>query len=405
LNISGAVDNIGMEIPYERTRFRMNLQSTGSKSLAFGLLPLCGKLGLNWEDLRTTGSDIIGYNLYRRKALSNNVYSEFSLLNKELILDNNFVDYKVNLDTSYQYVYTAVRSGMNNETDSSFMVGGIPLASVLADSNGDSAINVLDVVTGVNYILQKEPTPFIFKQSDMNNDGTMNVLDIIGIIDRILNPRVASTNQNGKYDYNSTDKEGEIYLYNIGDTLYARSSTLISGIQGNHSTPTKWLGDVNKWEKIQNKTSGNEWMVYGFAKSINLEIDKPIAINTKGNDPSKWLFSSTSGRPVKVIWLGNAPMTNSSVSEIVEISSLYPNPTDRTFKVGFKFKSAISDLNIKLYDNAGRLIKTNKIGSRNTGFFIEEFDTNSFGKGSYTVVFNWQEGNTQKEVVKQLIKQ
>jgi subtilisin family serine protease len=405
LNISGAVDNIGMEIPYERTRFRMNLQSTGSKSLAFGLLPLCGKLGLNWEDLRTTGSDIIGYNLYRRKALSNNVYSEFSLLNKELILDNNFVDYKVNLDTSYQYVYTAVRSGMNNETDSSFMVGGIPLASVLADSNGDSAINVLDVVTGVNYILQKEPTPFIFKQSDMNNDGTMNVLDIIGIIDRILNPRVASTNQNGKYDYNSTDKEGEIYLYNIGDTLYARSSTLISGIQGTQSTPTKWLGDVNKWEKIQNKTSGNEWMVYGFAKSINLEIDKPIAINTKGNDPSKWLFSSTSGRPVKVIWLGNAPMTNSSVSEIVEISSLYPNPTDRTFKVGFKFKSAISDLNIKIYDNAGRLIKTNKIGSRNTGFFIEEFDTNSFGKGSYTVVFNWQEGNTQKEVVKQLIKQ
>jgi hypothetical protein len=149
LNISGAVDNIGMEIPYERTRFRMNLQSTGSKSLAFGLLPLCGKLGLNWENLRTTGSDIIGYNLYRRKAVGNNVYSEFALLNKELILDNNFVDYKVNLDTNYQYVYTAVRSGMNNETDSSFIVGGIPLASVLADSNGDSAINVLDVVTGV----------------------------------------------------------------------------------------------------------------------------------------------------------------------------------------------------------------------------------------------------------------
>jgi subtilisin family serine protease len=405
LNISGAIDNIGMEIPYERTRFRMNLQSTGSKSLAFGLLPLCGKLGLNWENLRTTGSDIIGYNLYRRKAIGNNVYSEFSLLNKELILDNNYVDYKVNLDTSYQYVYTAVRSGMNNETDSSFIVGGIPLASVLADSNGDSVINVLDVVTGVNYILQKEPKPFIFKQSDMNNDGSMNVLDIIGIIDRILNPRVASTNQNGKYDYNSTDKEGEIYLYNIGDTLYARSSTLISGIQGNHSTPTKWLGDLNKWEKIQNKTSGNEWMVYGFAKSINLEIDKPIAINTKGNNPSKWLFSSSSGRPVKVIWLGNAPMTNSSVSEIVEISSLYPNPTDRTFKVGFKFKSAISDLSIKIYDNAGRLIKTNKIGSKNTGFFIEEFDTKSFGKGSYTVVFNWQEGNTKKEVAKQLIKQ
>ena len=69
--VSGAKDTLGMEIPYERTRFRVNLQSTASKSLNFNLNPQCGKLFLSWDNLRTTGSDIIGYNLYRRlKELS-----------------------------------------------------------------------------------------------------------------------------------------------------------------------------------------------------------------------------------------------------------------------------------------------------------------------------------------------
>jgi hypothetical protein len=59
------------------------------------------------------------------------------------------------------------------------------LRSKLADANGDSAINVSDVVTAVNRILQKDPVPFVLKQTDMNNDGIINVLDVIGIINRI----------------------------------------------------------------------------------------------------------------------------------------------------------------------------------------------------------------------------
>lgn len=403
--ISSAKDDMGMEIPDEKTRFSINLQSTGSKSLNFGVQSLCGKIGLDWENLRTPGSDIIGYNLYRRKNLGNNTYSNFSLLNKELILDNNFVDYKVNLDTTYQYVYTAVRAGMNNETDSSFIVAGMPLASKLADANGDSAVNVLDVVAGVNYILQKDPAPFVFKQTDINNDGNINVLDIIGIIDRILNPRVGFVESSSKYDYNTLIDEGEVYLYKLGDTLFARSNTLISGIQSEGAIPQKWIGDASTWERLQTGASNKGWMVYGFGKSIDVNRDKPIALVKNNVDPAKWLFSSSSGRPIKVTFLGNAPNSIQSFSENVQVSSVYPNPSNGKFRIAFKFNTDVSGFNAQLYDKSGKLVQQKNLGSRTPGMFIEEFDIHNVSGGAYSIKFFWNDAEGKREMFKQLIKQ
>jgi subtilisin family serine protease len=246
-NVSGAKDDMGMEIPYERTRFRINLQSSSSKTLNFGLTNQCGKLFLKWDNLRTQGSDIIGYNLFRRiKTPSNS--GAFTLLNKKLVTDNFFTDFKVDVDSAYDYVYTAVRAGMNNETDSSFIVSGQPLRSKLADANGDSAINVSDVVTAVNRILQKDPVPFVLKQTDMNNDGIINVLDVIGIINRILNPSAGSVT--GKYDYNSKLSAGKLNLYLIGDTLYGKSEMSIAGIEYEGAHVKEWLAKTKNWEVI-----------------------------------------------------------------------------------------------------------------------------------------------------------
>jgi subtilisin family serine protease len=404
-DISGAIDNIGMEIPFERNRFRINLQSAGSKSLNFGLQSLCGKIGLDWENLRKAGSDIIGYNLYRRKNLGNNTYSTFSLLNKELVLENRFIDYKVNLDTTYQYVYTAVRAGMNNETDSSFIVAGMPLASKLADANGDSSVNVLDVVAGVNYILQKEPAPFVFKQTDINNDGIINVLDIIGIIDRILNPRVGFVESTSKYDFNTTMDEGEVYIYKLGDTLYARSNTLISGIQSEGPVPLKWIGNTSTWERIQTGSSNIGWMVYGFGKSIDVNRDKPIALVKNNVDPSKWLFSSSSGRPIKVNWVGDAPNAIKPFNANVQVSKVYPNPSNGKFRIAFKFNDNISGFTAQVFDKSGKLIQQNNLGTRTPGMFIEEFDIHYLSSGSYSIKFIWFDPQGSKEMLKQFIKQ
>jgi hypothetical protein len=60
-----------------------------------------------------------------------------------------------------------------------------PLTKGDVDSNG--AINVLDVLSAVNIILNIiEPTPQQFWVADMNSDGLIDILDVIGIIQIIL---------------------------------------------------------------------------------------------------------------------------------------------------------------------------------------------------------------------------
>lgn len=57
---------------------------------------------------------------------------------------------------------------------------------MLGDANGDGTVNVIDVVTAIDYILRKNPAGFIFKAADTNNDQTINVIDVVSIIDIIL---------------------------------------------------------------------------------------------------------------------------------------------------------------------------------------------------------------------------
>ena len=55
------------------------------------------------------------------------------------------------------------------------------------DLNQDDAINVLDVVTLVNIILNViEPTPVQEMAADINEDGDLNVLDVVMIVNLVL---------------------------------------------------------------------------------------------------------------------------------------------------------------------------------------------------------------------------
>lgn len=58
--------------------------------------------------------------------------------------------------------------------------------TLAGDSNGDGAVNVLDVVTTVNYIMGFNPQPFVFANADVNGDGLVNVLDVVGTVNIIL---------------------------------------------------------------------------------------------------------------------------------------------------------------------------------------------------------------------------
>ncbi len=63
------------------------------------------------------------------------------------------------------------------------------LIEVAGDINGDTIINILDIVLIVSFILIiNDPTDSEFSSADINSDELLNVLDIVEIVQIILNP-------------------------------------------------------------------------------------------------------------------------------------------------------------------------------------------------------------------------
>ena len=54
---------------------------------------------------------------------------------------------------------------------------------MLGDINGDTLVNVQDIILTVNFILNNE----YHELSDLNSDGTVDILDIVQLVNIILN--------------------------------------------------------------------------------------------------------------------------------------------------------------------------------------------------------------------------
>ena len=125
--------------------------------------------------------------MYRFTNVTDTTYSDTTLINKKLITDTLYTDFDVIPGKKYYYAYKVVRTDFS-ESDFSHVASAKALTSSPGDANGDLAVNVLDVVSTVSYILGQNPQPFIFAAADINHDSTINVLDLVGIINIILHP-------------------------------------------------------------------------------------------------------------------------------------------------------------------------------------------------------------------------
>ena len=69
-----------------------------------------------------------------------------------------------------------------------FITTSLGYTYILGDVNQDDAVNVLDVVTIVNFILGVlEPTAYQQYAGDMNDDDSINILDVVLLVNIILN--------------------------------------------------------------------------------------------------------------------------------------------------------------------------------------------------------------------------
>ncbi len=66
-------------------------------------------------------------------------------------------------------------------------VPSVPEDEILyGDANDDGIVNILDIITIINYIMGGNPDPFNFEAADVNNDGVINILDVIFDINVVM---------------------------------------------------------------------------------------------------------------------------------------------------------------------------------------------------------------------------
>lgn len=220
--VYGAEDDEYFEIPYEKSRFNINIQAAGSMATGFAAEAGLGKVNLTWHNENNDFEDAMGFNVYRYTLDDNGEPTNVVRLNEEIIdIDaTSYTDYEVTPGETYHYYYKVLSTDLQ-EFDISNVVAATPQTGELGDANGSGEVDVADVITTVNYAAGQQPKPFIFEAADMNADLSIDILDVIGIIKKILYP-----------DASAKPMIASTATYTIEDgTLYVESPVELAGVQ------------------------------------------------------------------------------------------------------------------------------------------------------------------------------
>ena len=74
----------------------------------------------------------------------------------------------------------------NGSDIKAFTIDGVMVGSLLGDVNGDTLVNITDVVLLVDYILERENPVFIIENADINSDNSINISDVTELLNIIL---------------------------------------------------------------------------------------------------------------------------------------------------------------------------------------------------------------------------
>lgn len=254
--VYGAEDDEFFEIPYENTRFNINIQAAGSMATGFMAEAGLGKVSLTWNNDENNFDDAMGFNIYR--------YTEATIdnptrINEEIvdIETTEYVDYDVTPGTTYYYMYKVLSTDLQ-EYDVSNVVAVTPLTGELGDANGSGDVDVADVITTVNYAAGQQPKPFIFEAADMNTDLSIDILDVIGIIKKIMNPSAGTQ---------AFEEATATYTIENG-TLYVNSPVALAGVQVqlalDEGQEVTVANDLNGFEHTSAWLSDNDYLFLAY---------------------------------------------------------------------------------------------------------------------------------------------
>ncbi len=248
------------------------------------------------------------------------------------------------------------------------LVHGTELSGLPGDANCDGLVNVLDVITSVNFVTGLNPQPFCFENADVNSDGNVNVLDVIATVNIITGRAKNST-------FEVDSETAHIYLNHNGIQL--QSDGTLAGLQfeieGVESSQLNFV--LPGYEFVGAVKDGK---FTGLIFSFN---NTPLPAGTIH------LFDFITN--ITGLKWGNVVAGNLNAEQVSIIRhqggeyqlSAYPNPTYGQFTVEVNIPNT-AETEIILTDVMGREITAVHQGLMNAGAYRFELETD-FPSGLY----------------------
>lgn len=313
--VYGAEDDEFFEIPYEKTRFNINIQAAGSMATGFMAEAGLGKVSLTWNNDENNFDDAMGFNIYR--------YTEATIdnptrINEEIvdIETTEYVDYDVTPGTTYYYMYKVLSTDLQ-EYDVSNVVAVTPLTGELGDANGSGDVDVADVITTVNYAAGQQPKPFIFEAADMNTDLSIDILDVIGIIKKIMNPTAGTQ---------AFEEATATYTIENG-ILYVESPVALAGVQVqlalDEGQEVTVANDLNGFEHTSAWLSDNDYLFLAYnMNGKTLPAGKHALLHIGNGLIAQMRLADANGHNVEAIG-DDATKINRMAGDVMTVPGIY----------------------------------------------------------------------------------
>jgi hypothetical protein len=395
IRVQDARDLDYFDIPVEDYRFNMLVQSAGSASTGFMATAGLGEITLDWTAPSESDlDDVLGYNMYRYTANDDGTFTDPVKINESLITDITFKDYGIARDTQYFYKYKILRTSFE-ETDYSNAVSSQLLTAALGDSNGDSSVNVMDVVNTVDYILGNNPTPFVDYATDVNNDSSVNVLDVVGIVDMILNPTTSSVRLNGEpIHYISNAPVGEAELFWRDNDLYVKTDKPISGLQLSFDGDLSFTAsELLEGYELNNFMIDDKRVVMAYSFDgfqITPGTHKLLTTSNKPLDVTAGAMATSYGESIFVLYNQgaishiDAPLQ----TDKLEVLSVSPNPSNGLIKLHYYLPEQMDNLSVGVFDLSGRLMWNSSSFKNTKGHARASLDLQKLSTGTYIMMIN-----------------
>ena len=250
--------------------------------------------------------------------------------------------------------------------------------NMAGDLNDDHIIDILDIVTAVNIVLNGGVDSPDFTEcekidADMTGDGTINILDIIQIINAVLGNLNQYTTSSIEYmDVTSHMNNDNLYL--------TFTSEFATGLQ------LEFLGDISAINLVDNHNfilvsnlgDLNRCVVYSMNNKafdeLTLEIEGGDKVNIKDINI---IAGDSNGENMSVRW-------ESSQINNFALTNLYPNPFNPVTQIDYSVDRA-GELRLSVFNLLGQEVAVLHNGFVGEGTYQAIWDASMLSSGVYYV--------------------